>query len=122
MNGREQFELMMAWLAEQPNKHAQHARGQLTLLAMVREALEESRAECDALRERVRVADEMALQVGAVLACAGRALRREVESAQVIVAGFDKAPMRNLMATMYGLSPLGEPLPPKRTRKAKAVA
>ena len=118
MTSRDQWDSMMAWIRDSGAEHAPLALDQLTRLEMTREALIEQTAEVNELREQVRTHREMLQSIGIVLDVAGRAARMESTAHDLIETTVDTAPFRNLMAAMYGLGPLGEPLPQKR-RKSK---
>lgn len=120
MNAREQFNATLGWLQMQPGTHAALARDQLCQLENLREALTDRDDEVRQLRQQNTDLLVLMKSVGAVLDVVGRAARQEVQSSEVIEAAVDNTSFKNLMSTMYGLDSLGAPLPPKRTRKAKA--
>lgn len=118
MSARDEWDAMMAWIRDSGAAHASLALDQLTRLEMTREALIDQTAEVNELREQVRTHREMLQSIGIVLDVAGRAARMESTAHDLIEATVDTAPFRNLMSTMYGLGPMGEPAKPKKRRAA----
>ena len=118
MSARDEWDAMMAWIRDSGAAHASLALDQLTRLEMTREALIDQTAEVNELREQVRTHREMLQSIGIVLDVAGRAARMESTAHDLIETAVDNAPFRNLMATMYGLGPTGEPIKPKKRRAA----
>lgn len=116
--GTEQWEGMMQWLQGQAssNQHARLALDHMLRLEMTRECLSETQAERAEYLQQLRDAKETLHALGAVLDVAGRACRMEATAHEVYEAAVDKAPFRNLMSTMYGLGPVGEPLKKRKGR------
>ena len=120
MTGREEWGRMMQWLQSHDSEWARMARSHLSITADLRESLAAAEAEVHELRQHCAKHVETLQALGTVLDVAGRVARDRSHAHEMVEAAIDCSPMRNIMATAYGLGPCGEPLTPKRTRKAKA--
>lgn len=122
MTGHDEWDNMMAWLAPQLGAHAALARDQLQQLSNVRDALLDRDDEVHDLRQQLAAHREMLTALGAVLDVAGRAVRAEATAHDLISTAVDCSAFRNLMSTIYGLGPVGETLPPKRSKSRRAAS
>ena len=107
----------MQWLAQQPGEWADMARSHLAITASLRESLAAAEAEAHELRRHCTKHVETLQAIGTVLDVAGRVARDQSHAHEMIEAAIDCTSMRNIMATVYRLGPVGETLKPKRTRK-----
>lgn len=82
------------------------------------EAWHESRDEIEQMEPELTRLRELVAAMGMMFDVAQRAAHAEIEPAEALHIARDIAPFKNLFATMYGLDPIGAPLP-KRRRKAK---
>lgn len=122
MTGEQEWDAMMAWLADQTGQHAALARDHLLRIELMRDGIKARDSDVHELRKELAAHNETLRVIGIVLDVAGRAARDEATAHQLMEVAVDTASFRNLMAGMYGLGPLGMPLPAKRTRKAAAAA
>lgn len=120
MTGREEWGQMMQWLQGHDSEWAKMARSHLSITADLRESLAAAEAEARDLQQQCAKHVETLQALGTVLDVAGRVARDRSHAHEMIDAAIDCTSMRNIMATVYGLGPCGEPLKPKRTRKKAA--
>lgn len=85
-----------------------------------RQAFNDQSEERTDFAKRAIAAETMLASLGQLLEVGFHAARSELTALQAIEFARDKAPFRNLMATMYGLNEVGAELPKRRSRRAKA--
>lgn len=84
-----------------------------------RQAFHEQADERTAYAKRAIAAESLLAALGQLMEVGFHAARSELTATQAIEFARDKAPFKNLMATMYGLDEVGGELPKRRGKRAK---
>lgn len=85
-----------------------------------RQAFHEQAEERRDFAKRAIAAENLLASLGQLMEVGFHAARSELTAAQAIEFARDRAPFRNIMASMYGLDEVGGELPKRRGKRAKA--